>query len=273
MRKRRVGFTLVEVSLFLAVTGLLFLGVTLGVQNSIYQQRYNDVVQGFADFLRNVYDGVLNVQNNTGDGRHNLAIYGKLISFGEKNENEEQVVYVYDVIGRAVSSDASEVGGGPTLTLLKNLGADVVFKVKDETDGKYKYRTVGVVEMYKPSWGARIQSTEGFEDYKGEILVVRDPKSGTVRTFVGDDGPIEVNEKLSSLVGTSTGEDDEGASILRDELSAFSPSEVDFCVNPNGTSESDRRTDIRLMESAANASGVEIVGLDDESENGNRCNR
>ena len=60
MRKNKLGFTLIEVSLFLAITGLLFLGVTLGVQNSIYQQRYNDAVQSFANFLGNIYDEVLN---------------------------------------------------------------------------------------------------------------------------------------------------------------------------------------------------------------------
>ena len=78
MKRNKNGFTIIEVSLFLAITGLLFLSVTLGVQNSIYQQRYNDSVQGFVNFLRNVYNEVLNVQSE-GNGRHDKAIYGKMI--------------------------------------------------------------------------------------------------------------------------------------------------------------------------------------------------
>ena len=49
------GFTLVEISLFLAITGFIFIGIVLGIQNSLFQQKYNDSTQGFAEFLRTVY--------------------------------------------------------------------------------------------------------------------------------------------------------------------------------------------------------------------------
>ncbi|MBR2840029.1 hypothetical protein IKE82_01715 [Candidatus Saccharibacteria bacterium] len=269
MRKWRTGFTLVEVSLFLAVTGLLFLGVTIGVQNSIYQQRYNEAVQSFANFLRNVYDEVMNVQSlNT--GRTDMAIYGKLISFGEANSDGEQIIYSYDVIGKTVN--AGDLGSGTTLNLLKQLGADVVFR---EGAGQ-PYKPVGIIAMYRPSWGARIQVAEKgkFEDYKGEILIVRDPKSGTVRTLAGvgaENEVIEVNSEVAALNSGQAAEE-EPPHILTDLLTPdnFSPRTVDFCVNPNGTNASDRRTDIRLAEAAMNASGVEVMPLDDAEQN--KCN-
>ena len=40
MLGKKRGFTMIEVALFLAITGALFAGVTVGVQNSIFQQRY-----------------------------------------------------------------------------------------------------------------------------------------------------------------------------------------------------------------------------------------
>ena len=55
MKNSRRGFTLIEVALFLVVTGALFAAVTIGVQNSIYQQRQNDAVQNFAEFIRSAY--------------------------------------------------------------------------------------------------------------------------------------------------------------------------------------------------------------------------
>ncbi|MBR3336275.1 MAG: type II secretion system protein, partial [Bacillus sp. (in: Bacteria)] len=64
MQRIRRGFTLIEVSIFLAITGLLFAMVVIGVQNSISQQRFNDVVQNYVEFLRSIYAGVTNVQSS-----------------------------------------------------------------------------------------------------------------------------------------------------------------------------------------------------------------
>ena len=85
MKTTRSGFTLVEVALFLAITGLVFAGIVVGTQNSIFQQRYNDAVQNFAEFLRSMYSQVTNVQSE-GHGRSEYAIYGKLVNF-EEDEN------------------------------------------------------------------------------------------------------------------------------------------------------------------------------------------
>ena len=87
MEKVKRGFTLVEVALFLAVTGLLFVGVVLGIQNSLFQQKYNDSVQGFAEFLRSIYSQTANTENTfqedgSSRGQSNLAIFGKLVTFG-----------------------------------------------------------------------------------------------------------------------------------------------------------------------------------------------
>ena len=67
MKHKKNGFTLVEMSLFLAVTGLLFVGIIAGTQNTIRRQRYNDSVQNFVDFWRNIYASVSNTQNNTAE--------------------------------------------------------------------------------------------------------------------------------------------------------------------------------------------------------------
>ena len=267
MKTLKKGFTLIEVLLFLAVTGLLFLGVTLGVQNSIYQQRYNDMVQGFANFLRNIYDEVLNVQSLS-NGRHEKAIYGKMVSFGEKNEENKQVVYVYDVIGGVTNS--ADNGSGTTLKLLKDLKADVVFR--ESVDQPYK--PVGIIEAYTPNWGARIQNVDNYNDYKGVLLIVRDPRSGVVRTFVGvgdDNDVIEVNEAVDSIPNVAFGQDEEPLHVLTNYLTMenFRPKQVDFCINPEGTNPSNRRADVRLAESAMNSSGVEVISLDVGD---NKCN-
>ena len=49
MKHKRKGFTLIEIVLFLAITGLLFVGIIVGTNNSIGQQRFTDSVQNFAE--------------------------------------------------------------------------------------------------------------------------------------------------------------------------------------------------------------------------------
>lgn len=253
MRKHRVGFTLVEVALFLAITGFLFVMVTVGVQNSIYQQRYNEAVQSFADFMGNLYAEVMNVQSD-GNGRAKTAMYGKLAVF--KKGSDEQEIRVYDVDGMAASS--AELGTGTTLELLNKLGADVVGKSKD---GSNSYVPVGIIEIYKPKWGARIQKTDSFDDFEGSVLIVRDPRSGIVQTYANKN-VIEVNDTYVS---------ESKPDVLTGQLTSdnFKFQEVDFCINPNGEAESSNRADIRLKRRAQNQSGVEIMSFDNEN---NRCN-
>ena len=266
MSRIRKGFTLIEISIFLAVTGLLFAMVTIGVQNSIYQQRYNDTVQSFADFLRNIYSGVENVQS-LGDGRHDVAIYGKMVSFGQTMDLEGnavesgQPIFVYDVIADA--TDASEISSGNTLGQLKALNANVVIKNED------KFELVGVIQEYTPKWSARIQKTSDYKNYVGTILVVRNPSSGAIKTFVLDGETINVNELLSGS------ENDASLDVFNDGvdgnyLDRFVSEDVDFCVNPSGDEEDRNRVDVRLKEKANNSSGVEVISFDSED---NKCNK
>ena len=251
---KRHGFTLIEVAIFLAVTGALFAAVTIGVQNSIYQQRYNDTVQSFVDFLGNLYSEVLNVQNSADGGRSEEAIYGKLVTFGEEDSDiNKQVIHTYDVVAKAVSS--WDVGNQNTLTLLKNpsMNANVVNK-----EGEL----VGMIEDYTPRWAARIQETDSFEDYKGALLIVRNVQSGVVQTYVWDKGKetIEVKKAINEEENIDVFDiHGEGESIL----GRFKADTVDYCVNPNGSGESNTRMDVRIVAGAHDESGIELISFGD----------
>ena len=260
MKDSKSGFTLVEVSLFLAVTALLFLGVTIGVRSSVFQQRYNDSVQNFAEFLRSVYSESTNVEH-IGTGRSDQAIYGKMITFGEtydlsgkKIEGDEDRIFSYTVVG-----DVGDMGtGGNVLDTLKKLKANVAIK-----EGS-AYKLAGIPQVYIPRWGANIQTTDaysgGYKRFVGTVLIVRHPSSGTVYTFFSKN-TIQVNNILRTGVGV--------AELLTSKLSTFgASSDVDFCVNPLGKAKSDTRRDVRLIKNARNASGVELINQDGTE---NRC--
>lgn len=255
------GFTLVEVSLFLAITAAIFVSIAVGTQNSIFQQRYNDAVQNFAEFLRSIYSQVTNVQSE-GDGRSGYAIYGKLVNF-EKDDNGNNKITTYNVVGKIAEDD---LGNGNVLDRLKSLEADVVL----EKNGKYE--PVGFVENYRPRWASQIQTTGGWNDdkynvYTGALLIVRHPSSGTVYTFSSDES-VDVDGYIESL----TNEFGTGGTLIATNIGNFSVDDVDFCVNPNGAERSTLRRDIRIVAGARNATGVEIIA-DGENWIGEGANR
>ena len=54
------GFTIIEVVLVIAISGLMAAGIMIGVSSSINRQQYRDSVQSFAAFLRSEYSKVVN---------------------------------------------------------------------------------------------------------------------------------------------------------------------------------------------------------------------
>ena len=269
--KRRFGFTLIEVSLFLAVSGLLLMGIIIGTQNSINAQRFNDATQNFMEFLRTVYSEVENPQS-PGDGRSDYAIYGRLISFGQTTALDgsnipsyEQRIYVYDVIG---NGDNISTSSGLATAALIAANANVVFENKDVSGVVTSVSYAGDVREYIPTWGSVIDDATKANGtpYTGSILITRHPKSGTISTLISSN-IIQINRTVRDA--NQTRNFAAVRKMLKDNLGSFSTREVDFCVNPDGmNAKANIRRDIRLRNNARNASGIELVNQDDSA---NKC--
>lgn len=250
MKRTRRGFTLVEVALFLAITAVIFVSIAVGTQNSIFQQRYSDAVQNFAEFLRSMYSQVSNVQSE-GTGRTEKAIYGKLITFGESDNRNK--ITSYNVIGRIGDLD------GNVLEQLKSLDANVV--IEEEKDGEVEFKTVGLVENYTPRWASQIQTgaawgDDGYKVFEGTLLIVRHPRSGTIYTY-SSTRSMDINGYLNDLEDNPMTQSPIVTYIGNGEFT--NTRDVVFCVNPNGAEKSSLRRGIRVAKGARNASGVEIL--------------
>ena len=269
---KRKGFTFIEIALFLAVTAALFIGIALGMQNSIFRQRYNDATQNFFEFMRSVYSKVSNPQS-PGEGNSGTAIYGKLIVFGEKYDMSGTLiddlsgspVFVYDVVGNATGSQ--EMGSGNALEILAALNANVVRLVKKS--GKTTVELASP-EKYEMRWQTELQNIDKSQ-FTGSILVVRHPRSGTINTLVMKDTVIDVNYEARRANDTyaAGGTYNSINNLLKQYLTRttdpmFKVEEVNFCISPYGPGESGTtpRTNIRLLENARNASSVEYIETD-----------
>ncbi|MBQ3305927.1 hypothetical protein IJH02_00615 [Candidatus Saccharibacteria bacterium] len=89
--KRRLGFTIIEVSLFLAVSALLFVGVAAGAGMNVARQRYNNAVQDYTEFLRRLYSQTEDVQNNLGGNAGNRDKTGCTLASSVVSKNHSGV--------------------------------------------------------------------------------------------------------------------------------------------------------------------------------------
>lgn len=280
----RRGFTIIEVSLFLAITGLLFVGITVGTQNSINQQRESDAVNGFVDFLRNVYSEVSNPQS-TGQGNSDLAIYGKIITIGESinlngEANNNNEVFTYDIVGDI----SGNYGDGTLQGALKELEATMIGPTNVTVNGSIRteqYGTAGLAQGYIPRWQSKIEAENGSQK-KAAILIVRHPRSGTVSTLVWNNNVFEVNDFVKKKVAgqsvaynASTNQIIENGDLkekaekfAKENWKNFSETAINLCINPFG--DSSRRHNIRIEKGARNAAGVVVVDLDS---NDNVCKK
>ena len=110
-RNSKRGFTIIEVMLFLALTGMLFAAVVVSTSGSMARQRYKDSVEDIYDILLDAYDyventhvgdygdrincdfGGTNITESPERGRSNCAVYGAMLQvFPSGEETRFQLV-------------------------------------------------------------------------------------------------------------------------------------------------------------------------------------
>lgn len=282
---KNLGFTIIEVALFLALSSFLMIGIIFGANASISRQRYNDSVNSFADYIRGIYADVLNVSNDKDPqnadeeaGRTATAIYGKLISFGECEDNagtncSNNTIYTYDVVGTAVSSAA--VKGGRTIDMLRGEVANggVKANIFDKTgcssaincNNKY-YR----ISSYNVPWGGVVgEAAANGKRYRGAILVVRSPSTGSIRTYTYTYPAGDANKYNFHIQASNTGAYNNFVALLN---SSFSEEGLTICIDSYDNTYNNRRGLI-ISERASNSSNIKIAEMDvaEKGETTPRC--
>lgn len=231
------GFTLVEVALFLALSGLLVAVVIGGTSSSIAQKRYNDTVNSFESYLEGLYSSA-NYVSHSGTGKTNEAVYGKLVEMYQDSGKTKFTSYT--VLGRAnptsSSTDALETlyGNSPRI----EPGSD---------------------STYIPSWGGVIKSADTTPE-KISLLIIRHPKNGMFFTYVNKDPFAITYHETNSFTGVIV------CNMLLHSCN-FKKENANFCIESGDMwAAGNERRLIRIHEGANNSSGVEIVSNTDKGD-------
>lgn len=277
-KKSKKGFTLLEVTLFMALSGLLVVGVIAGTSRSLARQRANNALESFTDYLRNLYTHVLYTQNSSGtNGRSTRAIYGKLMSFKDGN------IETYSVVGDALPlKDMNKLGSITTLEALYYLNAGTYDAVEEKPYQKEEISSEKKWDATIEKDNDRIDLKEGIK-FEGTIMIVRSPLSGEISTYFarksyksdGEDARSkETNLQKYYLPRYSVNEvervQDASENIRKDEAGTLLKIEdINFCFNSEDKwAVGNSRRNIRIARGGRTTAAIEII--DDIAED-NKC--
>jgi Flp pilus assembly pilin Flp len=174
------GFTVVEVTLFLAITALLFLIAITGTSNTIRSVRFSDSGRSLNAFIQRQYDDIVNGLNNrTGAeacvggivsagsqpvGTSTCLLLGRLIVFQINSHN----ITTYNVVG----TEPANVDYSRTDTqLISDFQPKAVTSVGTDT--------------YEVPWDAYISGIKRLSDNRATngLLLIRSPKSSRIVSY------------------------------------------------------------------------------------------
>lgn len=192
---RNGGFTVIEIMLFLAVSGALVIAILAASGVAVTQQRYKDAALGVESLLQSQYVDASNVFNSRGDTLTCTNNDGTLlIAPGAGSRGASECV----VLGRYIRF--SPDGNGSSVTAASVIGLRVdEAPVTNDIDALKQYimaRSSIGEEVSSVPWGAQVVEPGTNAPQDVTILVLRSPLSGSLRTFI----PADVNPSPESRV-------------------------------------------------------------------------
>ncbi len=179
--ERQGGYTVIEVALFMGITGLLFLIVVLGTGSTIRNMRFTDSGRSLAAFVQRQYDDIINglntrpgletcsngvVTNGTNQtpGTSNCLLMGKLLVFHANGGT----IDIYNIIGtEPVGVDYAQTDQA----LITAFTPKIVTNTGTST--------------YDIPWGATVSGTKRTSDSKAVngLVLMRSPKSSRIISY------------------------------------------------------------------------------------------
>lgn len=208
--KKSSGFTIIETMLFLAISGLLAVGVLASATSAINQQRYHDATTSFTSYIQSAYDNVVNVQNDRTNDYACSQAAGVVATTGNSAE------------ARGASKDCTIIGLYLSSSDGITVNAQTVYATADGSSASNDLAALQASNLvvssiasqpsYTLGWGTSLVAPKTTTAMGFRLLIARSPSSGTIRTYV-------------STIASGT---------MTDLLTDANRQDVTMCVDPKG---------------------------------------
>lgn len=233
------GFTIIEVMLFLAITGLLAVLLLVGFNATIDRQRYREGANSLLLSVQQQYSDTVNIQNTRANGTSCGA--------GAPGTNRGQDNCL--VLGRFITVNggairANNIVGAPTAATATASGDIAILR-------SYQPRPDTVNAQYASTldWGVRAVGPAGATDSKQVVLaILRSPESGAIYTFSRNNTssvPANFQNMIVNSVLPASPNDVGRAAVL-------------LCVNPGNMAFGEKMA-VRIQQNAASTAAVELM--------------
>lgn len=276
MGNRVSGFTVIEVMLFLGISGLLMVGLMAGIGQGLNEQRYSDAVQDLKNTLQDQFAAMTSVQNNRSARTLTCNTFGAIVA-APSGSNESRGQSECVIVGRYLVIRGSEVSSYPITAYkkppLSSPPADDVARILAQYALNLDTRSMSSTKL---EWGAQLAwPTEGpyarnpTTPRSIAIIFMRSPETGQSFIFSSNNVPSE--GVLASLSTTSSPSFITG--MLKNTASIPGRGSRTICIEPSGLVGKGHRKAIRLEDFSASPSAIKAVSNDQlrEESAGTQC--
>ena len=217
MLKRQNGYTLVEVVLFFAITGLVMAVLLVGSGTALNQRRYQDAATSLTSYIQNQYNLATNI--NSSRDVSEACVGGSVVI--DATSTVQRGTSSCTIVGRMFwgFTDADGTGIKSRQVIATRDAATLPLNPSD-SDAKVLQDaalTLGMQEdVYRPEWGTKLVAPSPGGAAKFSVLIARVPTTGVIHTYsmqnssvspsalVGSVGDIKLCLDPAGLLGAST---------------------------------------------------------------------
>lgn len=177
------GFTLIEVVLFLGVTGVVMSVLLVGVGAGLNRQKYSDASNSLMSYMQNQYNLVNNVNNSR--PATDICSAGSISTGGTAGVSAGRSDCT--IVGRYLRAGADSMTIESTQVIATTDAAKLPLSSSD-TDAKV-LKDAGLIlaptsETYQLSWQTSLVTPKPNQPLQFSMLIVRMPTTGVIHTYV-----------------------------------------------------------------------------------------